>query len=94
VRLGGDLGGELSAQPRLADAGLAREQDNLTGAGPGLAQGVAQQCALRHPPDEVGNPAARRVEAALRHGDALDHEGLDRLGKALDRLPAEVAQLE
>jgi hypothetical protein len=29
VRLVRDLGGELSAEPRLADAGLAREQDDL-----------------------------------------------------------------
>src|SRR6516162_4595734 len=54
VRLVRDLGGELSAEPRLADAGLAREQDDLAGAGPGLAQAVAQQGALRRPADEVG----------------------------------------
>src|SRR6516162_656849 len=65
VRLVRDLGGELSAEPRLADAGLAREQDNLAGAGPGPAQAVAQQGALRGPPDEVGDPAARRLEAAF-----------------------------
>jgi len=89
-----DFGGELSAEPRLADAGLAREQDDLAGAGPGRAQALAQQGALRHPADEVGDPAARRLEPALCHGDAFDHKGLDRLGKALDRLPAEVAQPE
>ena len=94
VRLVRDLGGELSGEPRLADAGLAREQDDLAGAGPGLAQAVAQQGALRRPADEVGEPAARRLEAAFRHGDALDREGLDRLGEALRCLPAEVAQPE
>ena len=94
VRLARDLGGELSGEPRLADAGLAREQDDLAGAGPGRAQAVAQQGALRRPADEVGEPAARRLEAAFGHGDALDHEGLDRLGKALRCLPAEVAQPE
>jgi hypothetical protein len=94
VRLVRDLGGELSGEPRLADAGLAREQDDLAGAGPGLAQAVEQQGALRRPADEVGDPAARRVEAALRHGGALDHEGFDRLGEALYRLPAEIGELE
>jgi hypothetical protein len=58
------------------------------------AQAVTQQGALRRPPDEVGEPAARRLEAALRHGDVFDHEGLDWLGKALGCLPAEVAQPE
>src|SRR5262249_19363860 len=87
-----DLGGELSAEPRLADAGLAREQDDLAGAGPGLAQAVAQQGALLRPADEVGEPVVRRLKAALCCGAAFDHEGFDRVGKALDRLPAEVAQ--
>jgi hypothetical protein len=42
VRLVRDLAGEVSGEPRFADAGLAREQDNLAGARPGLAQAVAQ----------------------------------------------------
>src|SRR6516225_6159022 len=94
VRLVRHLGGELSGEPRLADAGLTRKQDDLAGAGPGLAQAVAQQGALRRPADEVGDPAACRLEPALRYSNTLDREGLDRLGKALDRLPAEVAQPE
>jgi hypothetical protein len=94
VRLVRDPGGELSGEPRLADAGLARKQHDLADAGPGLAQAVAQQGALRRPPDEVGEPSARRLEAAFRHGEAFDHEGLDRRGEALDGLPAEVAQPE
>src|SRR6516225_8839873 len=94
VRLARDLGGKLSAEPRLADAGLAREQDDLAGAGPGLAQAVAQQGAFRCPADEVGDPAARRLEPAFGYGDAFDREGLNRLGKALDRLAPEVAQPE
>src|SRR5215467_15985698 len=89
-----DLGGELSAEPRLADAGLAREQDDLAGAGPGLAQAVAQQGAFRRPTDEAGKPAACRLEAALHCSDAFDCEGFNRLGEALQRLPAEVAQPE
>src|SRR6516164_10935631 len=36
----------------------------------------------------------RRLKAALRCGDALDREGFDWLGEALDRSPAEVAQPE
>ena len=94
VRLVHDLSGELSAEPRLADAGLAREQHDLAGAGPGLAQTVAQQGALRRPADEVGEPAARGLEPAFGYGEALDHEGFDRLGEALRRLATEVAQPE
>src|SRR5262249_42505945 len=94
VRLARDLGGELSAEPRLADAGPAREQDDLASAGPGRAQAVAQKGALGRPADQVGDPAARRLEAAFGRGDVLDREGLDWPGKALDRLPAEVAQPE
>src|SRR5215472_14255644 len=94
VRLARNLGGELSHEPRLADAGLAREQDDLAGAGPGLAQAVAQYRTLRRAADELGEPAASRLEAALCCGDTFDREGLDRLGKALQRLPAEVAQPE
>ena len=44
------------------------------------------------PPDEVGEPATRRLEAALRHGDAFDREGFDRLGKALRCLGAEIGE--
>ena len=83
-----------TASRDFADAGLAREQDDLAGAAPGLAQAVAQQGALRRPADEVGEPPARRLEAALCYGDAFDHEGFDRLREALDRLPAEFAQPE
>jgi hypothetical protein len=54
----------------------------------------AQQGALRRPADEVGEPAPRRLEAALCYSDAFDHEGFDRLGKALRYLAAEVAQPE
>ena len=91
VGLARDLGGELDGEPGLADASLARKQDDLAGAGPGRAQALAQYRTLRRPADEVGEPAARRLEAALCCGDPLDREGFDRLGKALHRLPAEVA---
>jgi hypothetical protein len=87
-----DLGGELSAEPRLADAGLAREQDDLAGACPGVAQAVAQYRTLRRPADEVGEPTPRRLEPAFGHGDAPDRESLDRLGKALRCLPAEIGE--
>src|SRR4029077_17069694 len=90
VRLAPDLGGELSAEPRLADAASAGEQDDLAGAAPGLAQAVAQQGALRRPADEVGEPAARRPEPALSGGGAPP----DGLGEALHRLASEVAQPE
>src|SRR5262249_10949606 len=64
------------------------------GAAPGRAQTVAQQDALRRPPDEVGNPAPHRLESAFGHGNPLDREGLDRLGEALRYLPAEIAESE
>src|SRR4051812_26403247 len=94
MRLVPDLGGELRGEPGLADTGLTREQDDLAGAGPGLAQAIAQQGALRRPADEVGDPTPRRLEAALYCGEALDHECFDRLGEALCRLAAEVGQPE
>src|SRR6202040_1648725 len=94
VRLACDLGSELSGKPRLADAGLAREQDDLARAGPGLAQAAAQQGALRRPAAEVDEPAARRLETAFGHGDALDHKGLDRRGETLRCLPAEIGEPE
>ena len=94
VRLARDLGGELSAEPRLADAGLAREQDDLAGAGPGLAQALVQQGAFRCPADEVDQPSACRLEPALRYGEAFDREGFDRLDEPLDRLASEIAQPE
>jgi hypothetical protein len=43
------------------------------------------------PADEVGEPAARRLEPAFGYGDGLDREGFDRLGEALRRLAPEVA---
>jgi hypothetical protein len=73
---------------------LAREQHDLAGAGPGLAHPVAQQGALRRPADEVGKAAARRLEAALGYGEALDREGFDWLGKAFHRLAAEIGEPE
>jgi hypothetical protein len=95
VRLARDLGGELSGEPRLADARLAREQDYLAGAGPGLAQAGAQYRTLRRPADEVGEPAAHRLEPALCCcGDAFDREGFDRGVEPFQRLQAEVAQPE
>ena len=39
-------------------------------------------------------PAACRLEAAVCHSEAFDDESFDRLCEALDRLPAELAQLE
>jgi hypothetical protein len=59
-----------------------------------VRQAVAQQGVLRRPADEVGEPAPRRLKAALGCGDAFDHEGFDRFGEALDRLAPEVAQPE
>src|SRR5262245_32038722 len=67
MRLVRDLGGELRGEPRRADAGLAREQDDLAHAGPGLAQALAQQGALRHPPTRSVSPrraASNRLSAA------------------------------
>ena len=86
--------GELSGEPRLAHTGLAREQYDLAGAAPGRAQAVAQQDALRRPADEVGEPAARRLEATFGHGDVLDREGLDRLRKAFRCLRAKIGEPE
>ena len=94
VRLVRDFGGELSAEPRLADAGFARDEDDPAGAGPGRAQALAQQGALPRPADEVGEPTPRRLEPALRCDDAFDREGFDRVGEALYRLGPEVGEPE
>jgi hypothetical protein len=51
-----------------------------------------QQGAFRRPADEVGDPAARRLEPAFGFGDTFDHEGFDRLGEALRCLRAEIGE--
>ena len=42
----------------------------------------AQQGLLLRPADEVGEPAARGLEAAFNNGDALHRECFNRLGEA------------
>jgi hypothetical protein len=50
----------------IADAGLAREQDDPAGVAPGLAQAVAQQGTLRRPTRSVSRrrAASSRLSAA------------------------------
>ena len=49
--------------------------------------------ALRLPTDEAGQPRGlRRVETALALGHAERRESLDRLGEALDSVPAQILQ--
>jgi hypothetical protein len=62
-----------------------------------LEHRLGQFLAISHSPTpgrRGRDPAARRLEPAFGYGDALDREGLDRLGKALRCLPVEVAQPE
>ena len=50
---------ELVEKPRLADAGLAHDADNLTLAGRGPIAGATQQLELGFATDESGEPPGR-----------------------------------
>ena len=90
-----DLLGEPGRKPRLADARLARDQHDLALAAPGAALARDEIGALGLAPDEAGEPGGmRRLEAALARRHAERRESLDRLGEALDRVPAQLLQPE
>ena len=59
LRLGRNPGGQFRRQPRLADAGLARQQHHLALAARGLRPSPHQQVQLLFAPDEVDE--ARRA---------------------------------
>src|SRR4029077_7396322 len=84
---------QLAQDAALADARLAGEQHHLSF--PVLRQVPAlhQKADLVLAADEAGQPTdTDRFEAALRNRNSVDRPDLDRIGNALDRVPAEVAQ--
>ena len=93
------LGAQPLAQgeddPRLADAGLAREQHDLALAGPGEPPAVEEQRQLLVAADERGRAGAvERLEPAFRRPLAGHAEAAHGRGKALDLGRAEVGELE
>ncbi len=92
-------GMRLRAQPladrlgeaRLADAGLAADQDDLALALLGLLPQAEQQAKLVLASDQGGQAAAvQRLEAALGAADREHAPGLDRLIEALEPVLAEI----
>ncbi len=95
VRFAGDALGESRRKAGLADPGLARNQHDLPFAFPGEALAFQQEIDLLLAADEIGQiHHVDSLEAALGLRYALDCPRCDGLGKALDRVPAEVPQTE
>ncbi len=95
VRLAGQLLAQRPQQARLADPRLAHDQDHLAVAvfGPGPALQEDRELVLA--PDQGCQAlAAQRLEPPLGTALALDPEGRERLGEALETGRAEVGQLE
>ncbi len=81
--------------PRLADAGLAGEQDELPLAAPGLPPPLDQECQLLVAPDDRRHPARLPGgEAALEGALADDGESRCRLGDSLEALRPQRPQHE
>ena len=80
---------------RLADTGLARKHDRLALALFGLAPAIHEEADLRLAADEGHEPRpVRRFETALGLALAGDVRGRDRLGKALELVPAQILEFE
>ncbi len=93
VRLAGKPLAQGPHQARLADAGLAREQDHLAFALLRPLPAVEQQPKLLLPPDQ-GREAGRAqgLEAALGRALADDREGAHRPRESLERPGAQVSR--
>src|SRR5262249_16837095 len=95
VRFPRDAPGESRCKAGLADPRLARNQNDLPFALPGEALALQQEIDLVLAANEVGQfRHADCLEATLGVRNTLDRPRCDRLGKALDLVPAEVAQTE
>src|SRR5262249_61630597 len=77
---------ELLDEPRLADAGLAGQQDDLPAALARPPPTLHEQSPLLHPPDE--RRETRRGKPAPYADQSLDPVQCDRLRDTLDRLGA------
>ena len=95
VRLVRQLFAKGAQQPRLANARLTRDQDHLAVAVLGPAPALEQhgQFVLTSDQRRQALPV-EGLEPAIGGAFALDHEGGDRLRKALDPRRTEVGQLE
>ena len=90
-----DLVHECPHQARLADAGLAHQQNCLALAGSRAPPPFQQERKLLIAPDHrQRRPGAPGIEPAARRSLADDLEAGDRLGDALERQGPQVAQLE
>src|SRR6476469_8225844 len=95
VGLASDALGESCREARLADPRLARDQHNLPFALPREALASQQEIELVLAADEISEtPGADRLEAALGGRDTLDRPRCNRLGNALELVPAKIAQTE
>src|SRR5262252_3343703 len=87
--------GESSRNAGLADPRLARNQHDLPFALPGQPLALQQEVELVLAADEIGQTGGSDyLEAALGLGYALDRPRRDRLGKTLDLVQTEVAQMK
>jgi hypothetical protein len=87
--------GEPGGQPRLADAGLAREQQRLPAPVRGRRPGAQHRIGLFAPPDQRRHAAgAQRFETAFDGTRTQRREGTRRRGKTLDVVRAEIPQFE
>jgi hypothetical protein len=95
VRLARQLLTKGVQQPRLANARFARDQDHLAVAVLGPAPAFQQHGQLVLTSDQRRHALPMEgLEAAIGGAFALDHEGGDRLCKALDPRRTKVGQLE
>src|SRR5262245_1994538 len=86
---------QLAQEATLADAGFAREHYYLAFAVLSQLPAPHEEAEFVFAADEPGELAAvHRFEAALGNRHALDCPTLDGLGKALEFVPAEIAQPE
>src|SRR5215472_6272617 len=93
MRRVGDLLCKPTSNARLADARLARDQDNLTVSRPCEQLALEQNGDLRLAANEATEPRrAGGLEAALRGGYAIDSPSLDWCCQPLDRLWSEIAE--
>ena len=95
VRLTVQLLAQRAQQARLADPRLARDQDHLAVAVPGPGPAFHQYRQLVLTADERRQAlAAQRLEAAFGVAFALDPEGRERQGEALEAGGPKIGQLE
>ena len=95
MRLGRQTFVENCSEPRLAHAGLTRDEHDLTFALPCCSLAIEQKVDFLLAADEASQPRGMSgLEPALRGRYPLNCPGLDRVGKALDLAMAKVAQPE